>query len=394
MKKTIVIVGHGSREPRSNQDFETLVQHFQGYVPDAPVRWCYVELEFPSLADALENAASESDRVTLVPLFLFAAKHVKNDLPLAVHAAQQKFPHVQFHVAPAFGADPLMLKLLTKRVEEGISNLGKAREKTVLIVMGRGSSDPDANGDFCKLVRMLEESVNFARVETAYCGVSHPFLEETLNRVVLERPEAILIQPYLMFPGTLVRKIEEKLEQFSKLYPWIQIKISNCMGEDPLLFELLRERAHHAETGEIPLPCINCQYRVSLAGFEEQVGGLKSLLWSVRHSFTHTQAMPHTHAHKPIKKHVLVCGNVDCVDQGSIALIEKLKRLIKQEGLEKEIKVTKTSCLGCCGDGPTVAVYPDGIWYRRCEEKYAEDLLKNHLIKDELLTEIVDHIIH
>jgi sirohydrochlorin cobaltochelatase len=60
--------------------------------------------------------------------------------------------------------------------------------------------------------------------------------------------------------------------------------------------------------------------------------------------------------------------------------------------LQKEIRVTQTSCMGYCGDGPAVAVYPDGVWYRRCEEKYAEELFEKHLMKDELVTDIVDQI--
>ncbi|MBI4397558.1 MAG: NAD(P)H-dependent oxidoreductase subunit E [Candidatus Omnitrophica bacterium] len=389
--KTILIVGHGSREAAANQEFQTLVEHFRASVVGAQVRGCYVELAFPSLAEALDEAARASNEIVLVPLFLFAAKHVKNDLPLAVSAAKKKFPHVEITVSPALGADPLMMRLLAKRVDASTVAM-KSREKTILVVLGRGSSDPDANGDFAKLTRMYTESAGFARVETAFAGVSHPFLEETLNRIALERPDAILIQPYLLFPGTLVGKMEKTVEQFSKLYPWIPVTISQCLGEDPILFDLLQERAGAAETRSVELSCVSCQYRVPMPGFEDEAGGLKALLWSVRHSLTHTQAMPHTHAHKPVKKHVLVCGNVDCVDQGSIAFMETLKRLVKREGLEKQIKVTKTSCLGSCGEGPTVAVYPDGIWYRRCTESYAEELVKNHLVNNELVREIVDHI--
>jgi len=242
MSKSLLVVGHGSREAKANAGFEDFVRNFQRHVPGDKVSFGYLEIAKPSLEEALESAARESEAVTVLPLFLFSAGHVKNDLPAAVHVVQKKFPNVQFNTAPALGVNPLMLKLLSKRVDEARSTLSAPKEKTILIVMGRGANDPDANEDFCKLVGMLEKSSGFSRVEICYCAMSKPFLEETLNRVALERPEAILIQPYLLFPGKLIQKIEEQAALFSKNYPGIQIKVSGCLSEDEFLFKLLKEK--------------------------------------------------------------------------------------------------------------------------------------------------------
>jgi sirohydrochlorin cobaltochelatase len=143
---------------------------------------------------------------------------------------------------------------------------------------------------------------------------------------------------------------------------------------------------------EAPLPCDTCQYRTPLPGLAEQVGGLKALLWSVRHSFTHTQALPHIHAHRPLRKHVLVCTNADCADRGSLALVDELRRLLKEAGLDRDIRVTRTGCMGRCGEGPTLVVYPDGIWYRGVKREDAEHLLRDHLLSDKLVARLVDNI--
>ena len=147
-----------------------------------------------------------------------------------------------------------------------------------------------------------------------------------------------------------------------------------------------------AVEGRGELPCDTCQFRVPLPGFESQVGGLKALLWSVRHSYTHTQAVPHVHAHRLIRKHVLVCVNRDCAERGSVALVAGLRRLVKQAGRELDIKITQTLCMGRCGEGPTVAVYPDGIWYRAVQAADAEELVGEHLIGDRLVGRLVDNI--
>jgi sirohydrochlorin cobaltochelatase len=87
-----------------------------------------------------------------------------------------------------------------------------------------------------------------------------------------------------------------------------------------------------------------------------------------------------------------VCANADCADRGSVALLAELRRRIKDAGRELDIRITRTSCLGRCGEGPTVAVYPDGIWYRGVTEHDAADLVNDHLLGDRLVGRLVDHI--
>jgi sirohydrochlorin ferrochelatase/(2Fe-2S) ferredoxin len=390
-KKAVIIVGHGSRVQEANTEFERLVERFKQQVDEYEIFYAYVELAQPDLRTALQQTASFFNEVIIVPFFLFAAGHVKNDVPLAVAEAREKSPHVKFRVAMALGVHPNMARLTAARVEETARPLNKKHERISVLMVGRGSSDPDANSDFCKLVRIVEESSNYAKVDYSFIAIVKPKVEQALERLIRYNPEAIILQPYLLFPGRLVQQLEEITAGYVKQYPWMTIKVSKTLGEDPLIFDLIKERINDVYGGK-PLCCDACQYRVPINQLQEKVGGLNSLLWSIRHSFTHNQSMPHHHARAPIKKHVLVCGNADCVDQGSIRLLETLRRLIKDRGMEKQIKVTKTSCLGCCGDGPTVAVYPDGVWYRRCEEKYAEDILQKHLMKDQLISEIVDQI--
>ena len=48
--------------------------------------------------------------------------------------------------------------------------------------------------------------------------------------------------------------------------------------------------------------------------------------------------------------------------------------------------------MGRCGEGPTVAVYPDGVWYRGVREEDAKDLVEEHLLGDRLVARLVDDI--
>jgi sirohydrochlorin cobaltochelatase len=388
----VVIIGHGSRDPAANAEFENVVADFARLYPDRDTSFGYLELAEPSLATALDRVAGRAESVLALPLVLFGAGHVKNDLPLALAAARQRFPSVSFVATRPLGVHPLLTAIVAERVEAALPLSSAERAKTAVLAVGRGSSDPDANGDFCKLVRLFAEGRGFARVEPAFMGITDPRVGDALESLARARPERIVVAPALLFGGSLLTKLDNELDRFAARYPWIKTERAHHLGAHPNLFALMDERLRQAVGQGAPLPCDACQYRTPLPGFAEQVGGMRALLFSLRHSLTHTQAAPHVHAHRRLRKHVLVCGNVDCAEGGSIALIEELRRLIKQAAIADDVRVTRTGCMGRCGEGPTVVVYPDGIWYRGVAPEDAASLVSEHLVGDRIVARLVDNI--
>jgi sirohydrochlorin ferrochelatase/(2Fe-2S) ferredoxin len=322
---------------------------------------------------------------------LFTAGHVKNDIPLAMAAARRKFPTVRFTAGRVLGVHPAMAELVYQRASEA-SCVRTDVTRTAVLVVGRGSSDPDANGDFCKLVRLLGEGRDFGWVTPAFIGITRPLFREALELIARVRPEHLLVVPYFLFAGRLIEQLGQQVLEFRERYPWIKVTLAHHLGVHPRLLEALDDRIDEALGDRFLLPCDNCQYRVPVGAIAENVRGFRSLLWSARHMETHAQAMPHVHAHQGMRRHVLVCGNVDCAARGSVALIAELRRALRRIHREREIRITKTSCMGRCGEGPTVAVYPDGIWYRDVTPADANELVERHLIGDRLVGRLIDTI--
>ncbi len=268
-----------------------------------------------------------------------------------------------------------------------------ARARTLLLVVGRGSSDPDANADLCKMARLIAEGRGLLHVEPTFIGVTSPRVEASLELVARMRPERLVVLPYLLFAGRLVSRLSEDVAAFASRHPWIRTAVAPHLGVDERLLAVLDERIQHARDGSALLPCDACQYRTALPGLASQVGGLRALLHSARHTLTHSQAAMPLHAHRPLRKHVLVCGNADCVDRGSIGLLDALRRGVRRAGRARDIKVTRTSCMGRCGEGPTVAIYPDGVWYRGVRESDAPEIIDQHLLQDRLVGRLVDDIL-
>jgi (2Fe-2S) ferredoxin len=228
-------------------------------------------------------------------------------------------------------------------------------------------------------------------VEPSFIGITKPLLEETLNFVVRIQPKRIIIFPYLLFEGVLSEKIQNIVQKYQQKYPWIQFYHLPCLGIDELLYKVVIERIEQALKNEAPLPCDNCKYRIVFPDQINQIGGLEALLWSKRHMFTHSQAIPN-HSHNNFKKYVFICGNINCSQRGSIKLIGDLRRKLKEKKLHKEIAVIQSSCFGKCGEGPNVVVFPDGIWYKEVQLEDTKELIEKHFIKNELVSRLVDSI--
>ena len=389
----VLLIGHGSREPGGNAEFETVVASYRAARPELRVESAYIELARPLLGEALEAIAPSVRRIVVVPLFLFASGHVKNDIPLAIDDVRHRFPDVEVVAAPALGVHPTLVDLAWSRAAAAMNHDAAPPAKTLLLVVSRGSSDPDANGDFCKVARLIGEGRGLLHVEPTFLGITKPSTEASLELASRMRADHVVVLPYLLFTGRLSTRLAAQVEAFRARHPWIRASLASHLGNDARLLALVEERARQALSGRALLPCDTCQYRVAMPGLASQVGGLRALLYSVRHSYTHAQALMPVHTHKPLKKHVLVCGNADCVDRGSIAVLETIRRDVKRAGRGRDIKVTRTACMGRCGEGPTVAVYPDGVFYRGVRADDASEIVRDHLLDDRLVGRLVDDIL-
>ena len=116
MKSAILIVAHGSREIPAQQEFKRLVGKYRKRHPGWKIAHAFLELAEPSIPQALEPLASSSKQILVLPLFLFAAKHVRKHIPEILEAFQAAHPWVKLTLAKPLGSDLKLLDILDQRI--------------------------------------------------------------------------------------------------------------------------------------------------------------------------------------------------------------------------------------------------------------------------------------
>ena len=144
--------------------------------------------------------------------------------------------------------------------------------QTLLVVVGRGSSDPDANSNVAKVTRMLVEGFGFGWGETVYSGVTFPLVEPGLRHVVRLGFRRIVVAPYFLFSGVLVSRIRQHTERVAEDHPSVEFVASSYLGDHPKVVETFRERVEDVIRGDTAMNCSLCKYRSQVLGFEQDVG--------------------------------------------------------------------------------------------------------------------------
>jgi len=93
------------------------------------------------------------------------------------------------------------------------------------------------------------------------------------------------------------------------------------------------------------------------------------------------------------KKHIFICSNERkpndprgcCVEKGATEILDYARNRIHQMGLKGQVRVNKAGCLDACKYGPTMVIYPDDVWYSLKKKEDVEEILSQHVEKDEIV---------
>ena len=323
-KLGVMLCGHGSRDTDAVTEFAVLSEHLKKRLPQYPVEYGYLEFATPIIRNGLDVLKAKGvERVLAVPGMLFAAGHAKNDIPsvLNTYAASNG---LKIDYGKELGIDPKMMRAAGDRIQEALNaNPSKVPlHETLLVVVGRGASDPDANSNVSKVTRILWEGFGFGWAETAYSGVTFPLVDPGLEHAARLGYKRIIVFPYFLFTGILVQRIYDATNDVAKRHPNIEFIKAPYLNDHPAVIDTFVERVQQILTGDIAMNCQMCKYRSAVLGFEADVGAVQEshhhhveginakgpfeiVNHAHDHNHEHSHDDGHTHAPYPHAKHPL-----------------------------------------------------------------------------------------
>jgi len=262
---SLLVVGHGTRDADGTEEFWTLAGHVREAAGELPVGFGFIELAEPAVDTGIDALVERGAReVVSVPLVLLAAGHLKNDGPAALSRARARHPEVAFRMGRDLGIDPVVLDIVEERA--------RAAGGDAVVLVGRGSSDPDATSDLYKVARLLADGRGLGMVEPAFAGVASPDVPTALERCRRLGASRIAVVPFFLFTGVLVPRIYAQAAAWASEHPDVEVIAGAHLGPDRRLARLALERYREALTGDVRMNCDLCTYRVRLPGYEDKVG--------------------------------------------------------------------------------------------------------------------------
>ena len=292
----VMVCGHGSRDIEAITEFESVAAGIKERLPQYDVESGFLEFAKPIIREGLDKLRARGNALTLaVPGMLNAAGHAKNDIPSVLNRYQAEHPEMPITYARDLSVDPKLLRAAGDRIQQALDAAGGevSKQETMLVVVGRGASDPDANSNISKVMRMLWEGFGFGWGEVAYSGVTFPLVEPGLEHASRLGYRRIVVFPYFLFTGVLVKRIYAHTDIVAARHPEIEFVKAPYLKDHPLVLDAFAERVEEIHKGANNMNCKLCKYREQILGFEDEVG----LAQESHHHHVEGIGTGHSHGH-------------------------------------------------------------------------------------------------
>ncbi|WP_177195519.1 sirohydrochlorin chelatase [Salibacterium qingdaonense] len=245
--RAVLYVGHGTRVPEGSRQMKAFVEETKKSVPCSVQETCFLELSEPDILEGAGRCVEQgADTITVVPVLLLAAGHIKEDIPAELQKVQEIYPDLTIQYGAPFGLHTKMLDVLMVRLQ---AQGWTTDEDADILLVGRGSSDKNALQDFHRIAAGLKEQTGGRNVKTAFLAAASPTFDEGLAAMAQSRARRVYVVPYLMFTGLLMQEMQEKIDRMNETAA-PEMKLCDYLGFDEELQEVLRQRT--IETMEQP----------------------------------------------------------------------------------------------------------------------------------------------
>lgn len=312
-KQGIMVCGHGSRDKDAEREFGRVAEGLKKRFPDIPVEYGFLEFSAPNIHMGLNSLVAQGvEQIYAVPGMLFAATHAKNDIPSVLTTFQDKTEGVEVAYGSELGLHDAMIEAFQARIYESLGldpeNPPESLYDTLLVVVGRGTSDTHANAEAAKLTRIVNENMGFGWADTVYSGVTYPSVGVGLEKLLKLGYKRVVIAPYFLFTGRLIKRIYGYVDQVAAENPNVEFIKAPYLNDHEKVIDAFEIRVREIMDGQQTEETLMTSFQRRLAAGEVDIhhhhaeyteegkeqGGEKH---HQHHAHSHSHAHDHSHSH-------------------------------------------------------------------------------------------------
>ncbi|OMP67242.1 sirohydrochlorin chelatase [Domibacillus epiphyticus] len=242
--KAVLYICHGSRIKEGAKQAAAFIDATMPLV-DAPIQEiCYLELAKPSIEEGIASCVKKgATEIVAVPFLLLTAGHAKEDIPEELFKAAELYPDLTIRYGRPLGVHEHIIDVLIDRMKEA----SPIQTDASVLLVGRGSSDPETKQDFNQICRLFKEKTKLSDIHIGYLAACEPSFDDALNHLIASRPKQLFIVPYILFTGILTKAMERTVK---KLETDAEVHLCRHLDYDPVIGEILAERVKEASLEE------------------------------------------------------------------------------------------------------------------------------------------------
>ncbi|HXG06065.1 MAG TPA: sirohydrochlorin chelatase [Nitrososphaera sp.] len=247
MKKALLIVDRGSREPEVRQELQEICLLAKSRGGYDYAEYCFLEVSPPFIREGIDRCvASGADFIAVMPYFLYPGMKLKDTVKQCAKIGKEM--KLKFAITKPLSYHPMMAQLIVERINElkKDKHVDLPDAECDVVLIGHGSSDKNARDAFIYSANAISQY--YRNVHFCFLELDRPSIEEGIGQAIATKPRVILMMPYFLHKGAHIKTdVVKDVETALAKRDFKNAFMARHLGVDEKLVNLVVERAREVE---------------------------------------------------------------------------------------------------------------------------------------------------